>query len=161
MPQRLLVTVSSGLIGSEVCEYFAALGFEVHGLDNNQRAVFFGPQGDNRWNQERLVKTLPNFTHHELDIRNRAGVMALVQSIKPSLMVHAAAQPSHERATTIPFDDFEINAVGTLNMLEAARQFCPESPCNACTTFVALADACGGAYDRDSTCAAVSCGFEW
>ena len=128
MPKRLLVTGSSGLIGSEVCEYFAALGFEIHGLDNNQRAVFFGPQGDNRWNQERLAKTIPNFTHHELDIRNRAGVLDLVRTLKPNLIVHAAAQPSHERATTIPFDDFETNAVGTLNMLEAARQFCPESP---------------------------------
>jgi CDP-paratose 2-epimerase len=128
MPQRLLVTGSSGLIGSEVCEYFAALGFEIHGIDNNQRAVFFGPQGDTRWNQERLAKTLAGFVHHELDIRNRAGVLSLVQSIKPNLIVHAAAQPSHERATTIPFDDFEINAVGTLNMLEAARQYCPETP---------------------------------
>lgn len=128
MPKRLLVTGSSGLIGSEVCEYFSRLGFEVHGLDNNQRGVLFGPQGDNRWNQHRLESLLASFVHHELDIRHRAGVLDLVRNLKPDLIVHAAAQPSHERATTIPFDDFEINAVGTLNLLEAARQFCPESP---------------------------------
>lgn len=128
MSKRIIVTGSSGLIGSEVCEYFAHLHFEIHGVDNNQRAVFFGPSGDNRWNQQRLIESLPQFTHHELDIRNRAGVAALIGEIKPDLIVHAAAQPSHERATTIPFDDFETNAVGTLNILEAARQSCPESP---------------------------------
>src|SRR5687767_5878885 len=129
MPKSLLVTGSSGLIGSEVCTYFAReLGYTVHGVDNNQRAVFFGPQGDTRWNQSRLVKDLPGFVHHELDIRDRAGVLALVKGIKPSVIVHTAAQPSHDRAAAIPFDDFDTNAVGTLNLLEAARQAAPESP---------------------------------
>jgi len=127
--KTLLVTGSSGLIGSEVCAYFAReLGYTIHGVDNNQRAVFFGPQGDTRWNQERLSKDLPNFVHHELDIRDRAGVLALVRGLKPSAIVHTAAQPSHDRAASIPFDDFDTNAVGTLNLLEAARQACPESP---------------------------------
>ena len=127
--KTLLVTGSSGLIGSEVCTYFSQeMGYTVHGVDNNQRAVFFGPQGDNRWNQQRLQKELAGFVHHELDIRDRAGVLALVKELRPSVIVHAAAQPSHDRAAAIPFDDFDTNAVGTLNLLEAARQCCPEAP---------------------------------
>jgi CDP-paratose 2-epimerase len=129
MPKTLLVTGSSGLIGSEVCGYFAReLGYTVHGVDNNQRAVFFGPQGDTRWNEARLKRDLPGFTHHELDIRDRSGVLALVRTVRPSAIVHTAAQPSHDRAAAIPFDDFDTNAGGTLNFLEAARQACPESP---------------------------------
>ena len=125
---RILVTGSSGLIGSEVCVYFGGQGCEVHGVDNNQRAVFFGPAGDTRWNQERLAQTLPRFQHHELDIRNREGVLKLVQDLKPDAIVHTAAQPSHDRAAAIPFDDFDTNAVGTLNLLEACRRACPKSP---------------------------------
>src|SRR6478735_799269 len=128
MAKLILVTGSSGLIGSEVCAYFAAQGYTVHGVDNNQRAVFFGPQGDTRWNQVRLERELKGFVHHEIDIRDRAGVLALVKSVKPSVIVHTAAQPSHDRAAAIPFDDFDTNAGGTLNFLEAARQACPESP---------------------------------
>src|SRR5687767_2202191 len=129
MSKTLLVTGSSGLIGSEVCAYFAReLGYTIHGVDNNQRAVFFGPQGDTRWNQQRLSQELKGFVHHELDIRDRAGVLALVREVKPAVIVHTAAQPSHDRAAAIPFDDFDTNAVGTLNLLEAARQACPESP---------------------------------
>lgn len=124
----LLVTGSSGLIGSEVCVHFAALGWHVHGVDNNQRAIFFGPQGDTRWNQQRLQRDLAGFTHHELDIRDREGVLGLLRRIKPAAIVHTAAQPSHDRAAAIPFDDFDTNATGTLNLLEAARRSCPESP---------------------------------
>ncbi|MBD1393302.1 NAD-dependent epimerase/dehydratase family protein [Mucilaginibacter glaciei] len=127
--KKILVTGSSGLIGSEVCLHFAALGWEIHGLDNNQRAVFFGEQGDTRWNQNRIQKQLgKSFIHHELDIRDRPGVLALLNEIRPVAVVHAAAQPSHDRAAAIPFDDFDTNALGTLNLLEAVRQFCPESP---------------------------------
>jgi CDP-paratose 2-epimerase len=125
---RLLVTGSSGLIGSEVCVHFASKGWTIHGVDNNQRAVFFGPQGDTRWNQMRLANEIRGFEHHELDIRNRAGVLDLVKAVKPDAIVHTAAQPSHDRAAAIPFDDFDTNAVGTFNLLEAARQACPESP---------------------------------
>ena len=120
---KLLVTGSSGLIGSEVCEHFSKLGWEIHGVDNDQRAVFFGPQGDTRWNQHRLEKTLPSFTHHELDMRNREGIIKLVAEVKPDAIVHTAAQPSHDRAAAIPFDDFDTNAVGTLNLLEATRRY--------------------------------------
>lgn len=126
--KKLLVTGSSGLIGSEVCKYFAAEGWAIHGVDNNQRAVFFGPQGDTRWNQERLAKELKNFRHHELDIRDRQGVLDLVAAVKPDAIVHTAAQPSHDRAAAIPFDDFDTNAVGTMNFLEAARRAVPEAP---------------------------------
>jgi CDP-paratose 2-epimerase len=122
-----LVTGSSGLIGSEVVGYLARSGFVVHGLDNNQRAVFFGPSGDTRWNQARLMREVPGFVH-ELDVRDRQGVHDLLAELRPDAIVHAAAQPSHDRAAAIPFDDFDTNAAGTLNLLEAARRTCPESP---------------------------------
>jgi CDP-paratose 2-epimerase len=125
---KILVTGSSGLIGSEVCAHFADNGHEIHGIDNNQRAIFFGPHGDTRWNQRRLQKTLVKFVHHEIDIRDRAGIAALIKTVRPDAVVHAAAQPSHDRAADIPFDDFDTNAVGTLNLLEAVRRNCPESP---------------------------------
>lgn len=126
--KRVLVTGSSGLIGSEVCMFFARQGLTIYGIDNNQREVFFGPQGNTRWNQERLSKEIDSFNHCELDIRDREGVLDLVKKINPDVVVHAAAQPSHDRAAAIPFDDFDTNAVGTLNLLEAARRYCPESP---------------------------------
>jgi len=126
--KRLLVTGSSGLIGSEVCLFFSRMGFTLHGVDNNQRAVFFGEAGDTRWNQSRLAKEVPGFVHHELDIRDRKAVLDLIAELKPDGIVHTAAQPSHDRAAAIPFDDFDTNAVGTLNLLEAARRACPESP---------------------------------
>jgi CDP-paratose 2-epimerase len=128
MKKRILVTGSNGLIGSEVCLHFGRGGFEVHGVDNNQRAVFFGPQGDTRWNQKRLEQSLPGFRHHEVDIRDRVGIEAVIKEIKPQLLVHTAAQPSHDRAAAIPFEDFDTNAVGTLNVLEAARRHCAETP---------------------------------
>ncbi len=128
MALKCLITGSSGLIGSEVALYFSARGHEIVGIDNNQRAVFFGPQGDTRWNQARLGRLIPGFVHRELDIRDRAGVLALIEEIRPDVIIHTAAQPSHDRAAAIPFDDFDTNAVGTLNLLEAARRHCPESP---------------------------------
>lgn len=128
MSKLCLVTGSSGLIGSEVAVFFSQQGLAVHGVDNNQRETFFGPQGNTRWNQKRLTETLTGFKHHELDIRDRAGVLQLVEKLKPAVIVHTAAQPSHDLAARIPFDDFDVNAVGTLNLLEAARRFCPESP---------------------------------
>lgn len=126
--KKLLVTGSSGLVGSEVCVYFADKGYEIHGVDNNQRAVFFGPQGDTRWNQKRLTDIIKGFQHHEVDIRDRAGILNLIKTVKPDVIVHTAAQPSHDRAAAIPFDDFDTNAVGTLNMLEATRQFSTDTP---------------------------------
>ena len=120
--KKLLVTGSSGLIGSEVARDFHALGWDVHGVDNNMRADFFGPAGDTRWNQARLIHDLPRFCHHELDIRDRAGVLELVRMVRPDAVVHAAAQPSHDLAARRPFDDFDVNATGTLNLLEGVRR---------------------------------------
>lgn len=98
-------------------------------MDNNQRAVFFGPQGDTRWNQDRLSASLEKqFVHHEVDIRDRLEVLNLMQEVQPAAIVHTAAQPSHDRAAAIPFADFDTNAVGTVNLLEAARRSCPEAP---------------------------------
>jgi CDP-paratose 2-epimerase len=121
---RILVTGSSGLIGSEVCGHFHGLGWEVHGVDANLRAFFFGPKGDTRWNQARLQGQFERFHHHELDIRNRQGIDELVHQLHPNVVVHAAAQPSHDLAAKLPFDDFDTNAVGTMNLLEAVRQHC-------------------------------------
>jgi CDP-paratose 2-epimerase len=125
--KRLLVTGSSGLIGSEVVDYFAREGWEVHGIDNNQRAEFFGPAGDTRWNQKRLSAQHEGFRHHELDIRDRARVMASLEELRPDMIVHTAAQPSHDLAASLPFEDFDVNAVGTLNLLEATRRHAPEA----------------------------------
>ena len=127
-PHSVLVTGSCGLIGSEVSLFFARRGFHVVGIDNNHRAVFFGPEGDTGWALQRLRAEIPQYRHEAMDIRNREGVFALMQETRPDLVVHAAAQPSHDRAASIPFLDFEINALGALNLLEAARRSCPESP---------------------------------
>jgi CDP-paratose 2-epimerase len=126
--KKILITGSSGLIGSEVCEYFANKGWQVNGIDNNQRAYFFGPQGDTRWNQRRLEESLSGYRHYELDIRNREGVRDIINSVRPDAIVHTAAQPSHDRAADIPFDDFDTNATGTLNLLEATRQYNTQIP---------------------------------
>ncbi len=122
-----LVTGSSGLIGSEVVAFFIRLGWTVHGVDNNMRADFFGTAGDTRWNQKRLLATHEAFQHHELDIRDRAGVAACLEQLRPGLIVHTAAQPSHDLAASRPFDDFDVNAGGTLNLLEATRRHVPEA----------------------------------
>ena len=127
--RKLLVTGSSGLIGSEVVTHFCADGWDVVGVDNNQRAVFFGEQGDTRWNQRRHEEEMgKRFSHVEIDIRDRENVLKLIEEVKPDAIVHTAAQPSHDRAAAIPFDDFDVNAVGTLNLLEAVRRAVPKSP---------------------------------
>jgi CDP-paratose 2-epimerase len=124
----ILITGSNGLIGSELVKHFHRLGWRVHGIDNNMRADFFGPQGDTRWNQRRLLSEYAGFTHHEQDVRDRQAMLDLVAQLEPDAILHAAAQPSHDLAASRPFDDFDVNAAGTLNLLEAARRVCPESP---------------------------------
>lgn len=126
--KKLIVTGSSGLVGSEVCKHFDSLGWEIFGFDANQRAVFFGEKGDTRWNQSRLEKSLKNFHHVEIDIRDRENILKKVKEIAPDAIVHTAAQPSHDRAADIPFQDFDTNAVGTFNMLEATRQYSTDIP---------------------------------
>jgi len=127
MNRTLLVTGSSGLIGSEVVDYFCKLGWRVHGIDNNMRADFFGVGGDTRGNQRRLERLHANFVHHELDIRNRPAVLECLAEIRPTVLVHTAAQPSHDLAASRPFDDFDVNASGTLNLLEATRRFAADA----------------------------------
>jgi CDP-paratose 2-epimerase len=123
-----IVTGSSGLIGSETAQFLDERGWRVHGVDNNMRRDFFGALGDTTWNLERLRAATRQFEHHDLDIRDRDAMLRLVAETKPDLIVHAAAQPSHDLAASRPFDDFDVNAVGTLNLLEAARRSAPESP---------------------------------
>ncbi len=126
--KKLLVTGSSGLIGSEVVRYFDQLGWKIYGIDNNMRADFFGNTGDTRWVQEQLGLACQNFEHIEMDIRNRQGILDLFRDLRPDYICHTAAQPSHDLAASRTFDDFDVNAGGTLNLLQAAREYCPESP---------------------------------
>src|SRR3954447_7997607 len=129
MPRNTaLVTGSSGLIGSEAVAYLDERGWAVTGVDSNMRRDFFGELGDTTWNLERLRAATTHFEHHDVDIRDRERIARLVAETQPDLIVHAAAQPSHDLAAKRPFDDFEVNAVGTLNLLEAARAHCPETP---------------------------------
>ncbi|EMI57927.1 NAD-dependent epimerase/dehydratase [Rhodopirellula sallentina SM41] len=124
---RVIVTGSSGLIGSAAVRHWDALGDEVIGIDNDMRATFFGPDGSTRWNQTRLEEETTNFRTVALDIRDREGVLALFEKETPDLIIHCAAQPSHDKAAAIPFLDFEVNANGTLNLLEATRQHAPDA----------------------------------
>jgi CDP-paratose 2-epimerase len=124
---KVLVTGSSGLIGSEAVEHFDRQGHEVTGVDNNMRRVFFGPAGDTLWNLERLRAATKRYTHVVLDIRDRAAIEELFRAQQFDLIVHCAAQPSHDKAREIPLVDFEVNALGTVNLLEATRQHCPEA----------------------------------
>src|SRR5688572_20560079 len=122
----VLVTGSSGLIGSEAVMFFDRLGFPVTGVDNNMRADFFGPQGDTTANRRRLEADCRAFQHVELDIRDRPRVDELFRARRFDLVIHAAAQPSHDLAARRPLDDFDVNAVGTLNLLEACRRHGPD-----------------------------------
>ena len=122
-----LITGSSGLIGSEAVEYFDRQGHTVIGVDNNMRREFFGAHGDTSWNLARLKKATSRFEHRDLDIRDRQGIFALFKEHRFDTILHCAAQPSHDKAKEIPLVDFEVNALGTANVLEAMRQFCPEA----------------------------------
>lgn len=126
--KTVLVTGSSGLIGSEAVEHFDRQGHDVHGIDNNMRREFFGEPGDTTWNLNRLRKSTKKFTHHNIDIRNRSALDSLFRAHRFDLIVHCAAQPSHDKARDIAILDFEVNALGTVNLLECTRLHCPEAP---------------------------------
>ena len=123
-----IVTGSNGLIGSEMVTFLDERGWSVHGIDNNMRRNFVGEHGDTTWNLVRLRGETTRFEHHDLDIRDRDEMLRLFREHRPGLVVHCAAQPSHDFAASRPFDDFEINALATLNLLEGARQWTPDSP---------------------------------
>ena len=125
---KILITGSSGLIGAEAVRHFDKLGHQTVGIDNNMRAVFFGPQGDTCWSRDRLLKVTDRFKHFDIDIRARDVLFELFERESFDAVIHCAAQPSHDKASEIPLVDFDVNAVGTLNLLEANRQFSPESP---------------------------------
>lgn len=125
--KKVLITGSSGLVGSAAVEYFDAAGWDVHGVDNHMRRNLFGPEGDTELNLRSVGAKARNFHHSDLDVRDREGMLALFSEVRPDLVIHAAAQPSHDLAAERPFDDFDINAVGTLNALEATRRHVPEA----------------------------------
>jgi CDP-paratose 2-epimerase len=125
--KTILVTGSSGLIGSEAVQHFDRQGHRVVGVDNNMRQVFFGAPGDTTWNLDRLQRSTKNFHHANLDIRDRNGLDELFKANRFDLIVHCAAQPSHDKARDIPILDFEVNALGTINLLEATRQHCRDA----------------------------------
>ena len=126
----VIVTGSAGLIGAETVRRFAREGYVVAGVDNDMRAYFFGAEGSTKWSAEALSRDLPNYQHHSADIRDYAGVECVFQQYQGdiALVVHTAAQPSHDWAAREPLTDFGVNAIGTLNLLELTRHYCPESP---------------------------------
>jgi len=120
---KVLVTGSSGLIGSEAVYYYDQHGNHVIGVDNNMRREFFGEKGDTTWRLKNLQAITHHFTHYVIDIRDRVRLFDLFKAHSFDLIIHCAAQPSHDKAAEIPLVDFEVNATGTINLLEATRQF--------------------------------------
>jgi len=125
----VLITGSTGLVGSEAVKYFHDKGFEIVGIDNNLRQSFFGKEGSTLWNREQLKTNYPHYSHYDFDIRHEREIQKIFgkfgQTI--SLVIHAAAQPSHDWSAEEPLTDFHVNAVGTLNLLNACRKHAPES----------------------------------
>ena len=124
---KMLVTGSAGLIGSEAVEFFDEQGWSVFGIDNNLRKFFFGPAGDTTWNLERLKRRRARYRHFDVDIRDEEGIGQVFREHRFDAVIHCAAQPSHDKAREFPLVDFSVNATGTLNLLEAVRQHCPEA----------------------------------
>ena len=125
---KAIVTGSGGLIGSACARLLADSDWEVVGVDNDMRQQFFGPQGSTRWVIENLSESLARYRHYDLDIRDRMAIRELLKTERPDFIIHAAGQPSHDKAASIPYEDFDVNAVGTLNLLVAARDYCRDSP---------------------------------
>ncbi|MFM5890446.1 MAG: NAD-dependent epimerase/dehydratase family protein [Dolichospermum sp.] len=133
----ILVTGAAGLIGSESVRFFADRGFTVVGIDNNMRQVFFGEDASTEWNRDRLLQDYSDkYIHHNVDIRDHEGISQIFQTYSQdiSLIIHTAAQPSHDWAAKDPYTDFTVNANGTLVLLENTRQHCPEAVFIFCST---------------------------
>lgn len=128
MPKKVLITGSAGLIGSEAAKFFAKKGFEIHGVDNDMRKYFFGKEASTKWSRNKLKKELKDQYHHNsIDIRNFKKLQKLFNTQEFDLIIHTAAQPSHDWAAKEPHTDFGVNATGTLNMLEAYRLYSPKA----------------------------------
>lgn len=138
-----VITGSAGLIGSEAAAQFHDLGMDVVGIDNDMRRVFFGEEASTAWNRHRLEAGLARYRHHDIDVRDRDAVLRLLATLGRSveLVIHAAAQPSHDWAAKEPFTDFDINAGGTLNLLEATRRHAPDAVFIFCSTNKVYGDA--------------------
>src|SRR5438067_13362990 len=126
----VIVTGSCGLVGSEAVRFYHAKGFDVVGVDNDMRAYFFGGEASTRWVRDRLVRDLKCYTHVDADIRDEGAMHGMLAKHAGhiALIIHTAAQPSHDWAAKEPLTDFSVNATGTLTLLEATRQFCPDAP---------------------------------
>ena len=126
----VLVTGSCGLVGSESVKFFCSKGFDVIGIDNNSRLKFFGKDGDTSWVKNNLIKFYKNYIHKSIDIRNFSALEKIFKKYKNSikLIIHSAAQPSHDWAKEKPFIDFNINALGTLNLLNLTKKYCYNAP---------------------------------
>ena len=130
----VLITGSTGLVGSEAVKFFCEKGFDVVGVDNNLRKFFFGKDGSTTWVKNRLIKNYKNFRNYETDIRNLNKLNKIFNKYKKniSILIHCAAQPSHDYGKNNPIIDFNVNATGTLNLLELTKKYCP----NACFIFM-------------------------
>ena len=123
-----LITGSAGLIGSEAAVFFAGKGYRVFGIDNDMRCYFFGQEASTDWNRKRLEEKLKGgYIHYRADIRNNEEIEGIFRKDKFDLIIHTAAQPSHDWAAKEPFTDFTVNANGTLVLLENFRKYCPEA----------------------------------
>lgn len=125
--KTVLITGSAGLIGSESVRFFAEKGFSIVGIDNDSRKYFFGDSASTSWNKRRLKKEIKKYDHYNVDIRNQKKIEEIFKTHEPDLIIHTAAQPSHDWAAKEPLTDFTINALGTHILLEAYRKFCPDA----------------------------------
>ncbi|MBT6615314.1 MAG: NAD-dependent epimerase/dehydratase family protein, partial [Deltaproteobacteria bacterium] len=125
----VIITGSAGLIGSESVRFFAEKGLTIVGIDNDMRQVFFGPEASTAWNRKKLEEDIDSYIHYDMDIRDEKQMSALFSKYEKDikLVLHTAAQPSHDWAAKDPFMDFSVNANGTLVLLEMTRKFCPEA----------------------------------
>ncbi|MBX4192470.1 NAD-dependent epimerase/dehydratase family protein, partial [Candidatus Parcubacteria bacterium] len=126
--KKALITGSAGLIGSEAARFFAKQGYTIVGIDNDMRKYFFGEEASTHWNGDLLKKELgDSYTQYEIDIRDRDAVESIVKEHTPDIVIHTAAQPSHDWAAKEPHTDFSVNALGTLTILEAVRLYAPKA----------------------------------